>query len=1538
MDNFTQYISEIYDHHLYQINLRPDRLPFDHIFKDSSTLRIMIPLGNSEIKNKIESFISRFNTNIDGYVIDWDEFKAYKESDTDKKNPTRVPKLLNRVKQEYFKSIKNNYTQDIYDLVLDGSLRTTDGGAYFINPSKEGDYAGKIKAVGTYIKPELVEKYGLTLSDEDLGKEGNIDSAMANKITKLYIDSLINPKKVPWIDVKAASEYLGSEFETIVNNFSQVDRILKISDIKKSLEVSEDTAEDFIIFSRAPIDVARMSDFDHITSCHSPPEINSDSSYFTCALADADARGGVIYLISRENRDAVKDNLQKRELFKDSDRVVDGIVPKSRSRFRLVTDGDGTELAVPTLRLYGRDQQHNIAFKDAIINWAKQQDVSKFDWESELTLHGGSYEDTSIDNLIMKVWGKDVRYTSAHDDQYYENPSNISDHERGEMREAIRENAEELIGDIIREELPFENVGGEYMEYNTDNDTISFDITLNDSLDDSIKDEITENSYTIYQTHNINGSIHISYDGKKKLSFEISNVPDVSDYYDEDEWEEYTEEPYWSDDAFSRDLKKVFKSFQKAFKVDGYSSEVMEAGIVASALEFLKDGKYYENYAGAENPIVKLTEELDKVSPKFFSKYTKNLQTLRLILPQPQIEVDLGLGEEELWKDERETPVVKYDNENFRKALNKVDDESYKIFKDYGFNVDDYKDPKFPWFIEPVILDGYDTSDRVHKRLKYEYLLDSSQGKYYTKDGYYTKDIFVISPNSKDIRSYLSERPKEKYMVAASIKVDDAEELLQFITSGTFDGFLQFLEDLQNGKFGDVSGESFMKEWSGGHWGNKEESYKNKFKYLRLLENINKKYLTEAGDYIETDTEIYKYEDPGTYPILLNVKYNVALLGEELTTHGKVLETLRYVSGVGDRKYFEDKGDIKFFGKEKDIQNLINDGLKRRMEDFISCRVWTSDKKDKVFSCWEDRPSDIPQNGWDLIFNILEDHFGDVREEYRYNFFEKFNVNSKDELIYFEDLFKSDKEGEVDLKKKELQRQAHVMGGNYKKQALKWLNQESKTIEESPDVFNGEGKSCFHYGKDTITFISDLDGNTVLCQKITHVELQDLLSYKYVETDISKYSPPFQEYLKEMFAKKNVKFIGDKQKIIDELATSNENHSDVRDNLGKYSVGRIFMKCKAVSFWNQIFHLNSKQKDVIFDILTKLGENPKSWEYEVEIGDEQKVLETGDIMVYDQFKNSKHIEKDNDKDDSLDILKKLHTMEPAEKKEAFKKLRKNELPYKKTPVPWEWKRLIRQENFNTRCEKLKEKFKYYALDWDDNLLYMPTQIIVETKDGNMGISTEEYTNVVRDYIIENKECELRGKTITGINEDTFKNFRTDGDSQFLEDLKTAKTGPAWEHFIEAVNNGRIFAIITARGHCPETLREATRILIESNRDGLNKYMCIHNLRQMHENSNSKSDYTDDELFDRYLEKLCKFYPTTFKNNEKVGDAHIYKVDAMRDFKEHVEKSFFGLSTEFHNNIKNNFVIDFTDDCKDNIKAINNNFTKKEVITTLTSGK
>lgn len=177
-----------------------------------------------------------------------------------------------------------------------------------------------------------------------------------------------------------------------------------------------------IIITRHPIDVMRMSDFDKITSCHSPSSRGGGHpEYYKCAVAEAQGHGAIAYVVDTDdlfhatntsNIESAEQEIQEGEIFADDirDEDVGDITPVSRTRLRQFryydTDtpkrwDDGTEVGVPEARVYGAGIP---GFVDRVVAWAKenQQEViekmptdadGNFDL-SRFMIFGGSYEDT----------------------------------------------------------------------------------------------------------------------------------------------------------------------------------------------------------------------------------------------------------------------------------------------------------------------------------------------------------------------------------------------------------------------------------------------------------------------------------------------------------------------------------------------------------------------------------------------------------------------------------------------------------------------------------------------------------------------------------------------------------------------------------------------------------------------------------------------------------------------------------------------------------------------------------------------------------------------------------------------------------------------------------------------------------------------------------------------------------------------------------------------------------------------------------------
>jgi hypothetical protein len=249
-------------------------------------------------------------------------------------------------------------------------------------------------------------------------------------------------------------------------------------------------------------------------------------------------------------------------------------------------------------------------------------------------------------------------------------------------------------------------------------------------------------------------------------------------------------------------------------------------------------------------------------------------------------------------------------------------------------------------------------------------------------------------------------------------------------------------------------------------------------------------------------------------------------------------------------------------------------------------------------------------------------------------------------------------------------------------------------------------------------------------------------------------------------------------------------------------------------------------------------------------------------------------------------------------------------------------------------EEKKYGIKYYAFDWDDNLMKMPTQIILMSEDGNeVGMSTEDFAEYRTE--IGNTPFEYEGETIVGFGEDPFRYFRTAGDSKFMKDIENAPLvrGP-WSDFVEAINNGSVFSIITARGHHPNTLKKGVLKLILMGRGGLDKEKLVESLIKYREIMGLKPVTDENWLIRDYLDR-CKFYPVSYGDGSATNPEE-GKVKAMEEFINYVKRMSFRLQKkeyQFINDISNNFVpkmpmVGFSDDDIRNVDVMKKHFEKK----------
>jgi len=245
------------------------------------------------------------------------------------------------------------------------------------------------------------------------------DQKMAADLSKFF-----KSKNINFESFENFAKYASDSFDDLLANMDQY--------VQKS----------YIIYSRHPVDVFRMSDHEGIKSCHSLPSSKGGfqfDEYNICALSEAYGNGMIAYAIPAKNfkmfppTQESLDNLGNEEIFYDSKRPKEDMIkPSSRIRIKHVShrmnkDSEATKIAVPQGKIYGPKIP---GFLDAVQNKmasTQQKEINniinvsgKTYGEghvklSEFTRYGGSYQDSgysvasTLPSLFRKI-SKDVEF------------------------------------------------------------------------------------------------------------------------------------------------------------------------------------------------------------------------------------------------------------------------------------------------------------------------------------------------------------------------------------------------------------------------------------------------------------------------------------------------------------------------------------------------------------------------------------------------------------------------------------------------------------------------------------------------------------------------------------------------------------------------------------------------------------------------------------------------------------------------------------------------------------------------------------------------------------------------------------------------------------------------------------------------------------------------------------------------------------------------------------------------------------------------
>ena len=139
--------------------------------------------------------------------------------------------------------------------------------------------------------------------------------------------------------------------------------------------------------------------------------------------------------------------------------------------------------------------------------------------------------------------------------------------------------------------------------------------------------------------------------------------------------------------------------------------------------------------------------------------------------------------------------------------------------------------------------------------------------------------------------------------------------------------------------------------------------------------------------------------------------------------------------------------------------------------------------------------------------------------------------------------------------------------------------------------------------------------------------------------------------------------------------------------------------------------------------------------------------------------------------------------------------------------------------------KKSESVSFYFFDFDDNIMFLSTKIFIRntTTGEEKALTTGDYA-WIHPLLGRPGEwgdwAEFPG---------TFRDFRDISPAQaargrkqpFVRDVEAAIAGdpaswkgPSWDLFVHACDKQRPAAIITARGHAPDTIKAGVRVLVE----------------------------------------------------------------------------------------------------------------------------
>lgn len=225
--------------------------------------------------------------------------------------------------------------------------------------------------------------------------------------------------------------------------------------------------------------------------------------------------------------------------------------------------------------------------------------------------------------------------------------------------------------------------------------------------------------------------------------------------------------------------------------------------------------------------------------------------------------------------------------------------------------------------------------------------------------------------------------------------------------------------------------------------------------------------------------------------------------------------------------------------------------------------------------------------------------------------------------------------------------------------------------------------------------------------------------------------------------------------------------------------------------------------------------------------------------------------------------------------------------------------------------------KYYLFDVDNNLFHMDTKIHMERNGTPIALTTSEFAKHRND------------KSFKFINNDvneSMREFRDSYPDKFLDDaiiaINKKQFAPSFGKFKMALILGRMFAIITARGHSSDNIKKMVRYVINNVLTHEERKFMISNLMKFQEMFNIKHDDVIEQYLNEnhYIGVSSDDFTKQF--NGDIPSIEECKIIAINTFVDLVNKKYNCLDCD-----EKSISIGFSDDDKKLFQAVHTHMVK-----------